>query len=231
MTVPPLVSSAATDIVRPLFGLQWTVRELADVNRAPQRSQAYLDEAERLSHTGSFGWDTGTGDIIWSKELYRIFEIDPAVTPTVDLALQFVHRDDRELVRHEIVDTAANKQEFHHECRMLMPDCTIKHVNVYARCLKYPSGDEEFIGALMDVTDARQAQVALQSVRAELAHVARVVVLGEMGASIVHEVNQPLGAIVISGYAGVRWLTRNPRRCSANHPRCHESERGGRPDS
>jgi signal transduction histidine kinase len=190
--------------------LQDRVHELADVNRALQRSQAYLDEAQRLSHTGSFGWDTGTGDIIWSKELYRIHEIDPAVKPTVELALRFVHPDDRELVRDEFVDTAVDKQEFHYECRMLMPDGAIKHVNVHARRVKYPSGDEEIIGALMDITAARQAQEALQSVRAELAHVARVVALGEMGASIAHEVNQPLGAIVISGYAGARWLTRNP---------------------
>jgi C4-dicarboxylate-specific signal transduction histidine kinase len=83
-------------------------------------------------------------------------------------------------------------------------------VNILARRVKYPSGDEEIIGALMDITAARQAQEALQSVRAELAHVSRVVALGEMGASIAHEVNQPLGAIVINGDAGMRWLTRNP---------------------
>ena len=202
--------AAADSLRRTRDELQDRVRELADVNRALQRSQAYLDEAQRLSHTGSFGWDTRTGAIIWSKELYRIYEIDPTVKPTVDLALQLVHPDDREFVRHEIVDTAADKQEFHYECRMLMPDGRIKHVNIHARRVKYPSGDEEIIGALMDITAARQAQEALQSVRAELAHVSRVVALGEMGASIAHEVNQPLGAIVINGDAGMRWLTRNP---------------------
>jgi signal transduction histidine kinase len=202
---------AAADLLRRTRDeLQDRVHELADVNQKLQRSQAYLEEAQRLSNTGSFGWDTSTGDMIWSKELYRIYEIDPKVKPTVDLALQFVHPDDREFVRHEIVDAAADRQEFYCECRVLMPDDTIKHVNVHARRVKYPSGDEEIIGALMDITAARQAQEALQSMRAELAHVARVVAFGAMGASIAHEVNQPLGAIVINGEAGVRWLTRDP---------------------
>jgi signal transduction histidine kinase len=202
--------AAADSLRRTRDELQYRVHELADVNQALQRSQAYLDEAQRLSQTGSFSWDTRTSDIIWSKELYRIYEIDPAVKPTVDLALRFVHPDDREFVRHEIGDAATDKQEFHYECRMLMPDDTVKYVNVHAHRAKYPSGDEEIIGALMDVTAARRAQEALQSVRSELAHVARVVAMGEMGASIAHEVNQPLGAIVINGDASLRWLTRNP---------------------
>jgi signal transduction histidine kinase len=198
--------SAADSLRRTRDELRGRVHELADVNQELQRSQAYLDEAQRLSHTGSFGWDTGTGNITWSKELYRIYEIDPEVKPTVDLALQFAHPGDWEIVRHEIAD----KQEFHGECRMLMSDGTIKHVNVHTRRVKYPSGDEEIIGALMDITAARQAQEALQSARAELAHVAGVVALGEMGASIAHEVNQPLGAIVTNGSACARWLSRNP---------------------
>jgi C4-dicarboxylate-specific signal transduction histidine kinase len=74
--------------------------------------------------------------------------------------------------------------------------------------VKYKSGEEEIVGALMDVTATRQAQEALRTALAELARVTRVTALGQISASIGHEVNQPLAAIAINASAGLRWLTR-----------------------
>jgi PAS domain S-box-containing protein len=175
---------------------------------ALRRSEAYLAEAQQLSQTGSFGWKVASGDIVWSKETYRIFGADETVKPTIDLVLQRVHPDDLELVQHEIDRAAQGGQDYEYEHRLLMPDGSTKHLHVRARRVKYKSGAEEIVGALMDVTATRKAQEALHMAQAELARAARVTALGQMSASIAHEVNQPLAAIATSAAASLRWLTR-----------------------
>ncbi|WP_323049115.1 ATP-binding protein [Caballeronia mineralivorans] len=175
---------------------------------ALRRSQAYLAEAQWLSHTGSFGWKIASGDIVWSKETYQIFGVGETVKPTIDLVLQRVHPDDRELVQHEIGRAALGGQDYEYEHRLLMPNGAIKHLTVRAHRVTYKSGEEEIVGALMDVTAAREAQEALHTAQAELARVTRVTALGQISASIAHEVNQPLAAIATNASASLRWLTR-----------------------
>jgi PAS domain S-box-containing protein len=190
------------------YGAGYDIEDQKRAEGALRRSEAYLAEAQRLSHTGSFGRAVTSGDIVWSKEMYRILEVDQAVKPTTDLVLQRVHPDDRELVRHEIHNVAQGERDYDYEFRLLPPSGMIKHLHVRAHRVNYESGGEEIIGALMDVTAIKEAQEALQMAQAELAHVARVTALGEMSASIAHEVNQPLSAIVVNGEASLRWLTR-----------------------
>ncbi len=214
---------AATDSLRRARDdLQAALEELAKLNKTLQaenaerkraegalrRSEAYLAEAQRLSHTGSFGRGVTSGDIAWSKEMYRILEIDEAVEPTSDLVLQRAYPDDRELVRHEIYNVEQREYDRDYEFRLLPPSGVIKHLHVRAHRVNHESGKAEVIGAVMDVTAIKEAQEALQTAQAELAHVARVTALGEMSASIAHEVNQPLSAIVVNGEASLRWLTR-----------------------
>ncbi|MFL9916294.1 ATP-binding protein [Paraburkholderia fungorum] len=175
---------------------------------ALRRSEAYLAEAQRLSHTGSFGWKVASGDMVWSKETYRIFGVDETVEPTIDLVLQRVHPDDRERVLHEIDRAARGEPAYDYELRLLMPNGAIKHLTVWAHRVEYESGEEELVGALTDVTTTRETQEALHTAQAELARVARVTALGQMSASIAHEVNQPLAAIATTAAAGLRWLTR-----------------------
>jgi C4-dicarboxylate-specific signal transduction histidine kinase len=91
-----------------------------------------------------------------------------------------------------------------------MPDGQIRHVHVVAHLAKDASGNEELLGALMDVTQAKKAQEALHAAQAELAHASRVATLGEISASIAHEVNQPLAAIVANGQACLRFLDHEP---------------------
>jgi C4-dicarboxylate-specific signal transduction histidine kinase len=173
------------------------------------RSQAYLTEAQRLSQTGSFGWKMASGDIVWSKQTYRIFEVAETVKPTIDLFLQRVHPEDREFVQREIDQATRDARDLDFECRLLMPSGAIKHLHVRAHHrAKNKSLEEEIVGALMDVTAERQAQEALQTAQAELARASRVTTFGEMGASIAHEVNQPLAAIVANANASLNWLTR-----------------------
>src|SRR5437870_3409759 len=103
---------------------------LAASRRAEQRSEAYLAEAQRLSHTGSFGWKVSTSEIIWSEETYRIFQYDKTTTPTVESVLQRVHPEDAALVKQTIERASQNGKDFDFEHRLLMPDGSVKYVHV-----------------------------------------------------------------------------------------------------
>jgi signal transduction histidine kinase len=173
----------------------WLTVARREAEAALRRSEGYLADAQRLSHTGSFGWKVASGDIVWSKETYRIFGVDETVKPTLDLVLQRVHPDDRELVLHEIDRAARREPEYDYDYRLLLPNGAIKHLTVRTHRAKYESGEEELVGALMDVTAMKEAQEALDTAQAELARAARVTALGQMSASIAHEVNQPLASI------------------------------------
>jgi PAS domain S-box-containing protein len=169
-----------------------------------------LADAQRLSRTGSVSFRVAAGEIVWSEEAARIFGNAWDIKPSVELVLQRVHPDDVALVQQEIDRARQGGQEFDVEHRLMMPDGTIKHVHVLAHLVKDESGSDEIVGALMDITATKQAQDALSRAQAELAHVTRVTALGELAASIAHEVNQPLAAIVVDGAAGLRWLDQQP---------------------
>src|SRR5438445_12409820 len=134
-----------------------------------QQSEAYLSEAQRLSHTGSFGWRVSTGEIIWSEETFRIFQYDRSTKPTAELALQRVHPEDAALVQQTIERASQDGKDFDHEYRLVMPDGSIKHLHVVAHAVKNDSrGDVSFVGAVMDVTAAKQSQQALEQAFREI---------------------------------------------------------------
>lgn len=138
-----------------------TQRKLAE--EALQRNEVYLAEAQRLSHTGSFGWHVVSGNIYWSEETYRIFELDPEIQPTWDLALERIHPEDRKLVR-EVIDSAAQgEKDFDCEHRLLLPDGSMKYVRILAHaspCIG--SNDVEYVGAITDITERKRAEQELQ---------------------------------------------------------------------
>jgi PAS domain S-box-containing protein len=127
-----------------------------------QQSEAYLSEAQRLSHTGSFGWRISSGEISWSEETFRIFEYDPTTKPTVALILQRVHPEDTALVRETIQCASQDGKDFDFEHRLLMPDGAVKHLHIVAHAERDKSGELEFIGAVMDVTVAKEAREKLR---------------------------------------------------------------------
>jgi PAS domain S-box-containing protein len=126
--------------------------------RAERRREAYLAEAQRLSHTGSFGWTVSTGEINWSEETFRIFQYDQTTIPTVELILQRVHPEDADMVKQTIDRASQDGRDFDHEYRLVMPDRSVKHVHVVAHASRDESGGIEFVGAVMDVTAAKQAE-------------------------------------------------------------------------
>ena len=167
--------------------------------------EAYLAEAQRLSHTGSFGWSAASG-FVWSDETFRIFELDRATAPTVEAIIQRTHPEDRERVRQFIERASRGGGDWDVEHRLLMPDGTVKSLHVVVHAVRHEAGVLSFVGAVMDVTAAKRAEEAVQAAQAELAHVARMTTLGELTAWIAHEVNQPLAGIVTNGTACLQWL-------------------------
>src|ERR1700722_8678025 len=123
-----------------------------------QLSEAFLAEGQSLSHTGSFGWSVANGEIYWSAETYKIFEQNPAVKPTLEMVLRQTHPDDRDLVQQTLDRTSEARSDFELEHRLLMPNGSVKHLHVSARALTNSSGDLEFVGAVTDVTAAKQAE-------------------------------------------------------------------------
>jgi len=123
-----------------------------------QESEAYLSETQRLSHTGSFGWKVSTGEIIWTDETFRIFEIDRTTKPTVELILQRVHPEDASLVKQTIERASQDGKDFDHEYRLVMPDRSVKYVHVVAHALSEESESIEFVGAVMDITSAKESE-------------------------------------------------------------------------
>jgi signal transduction histidine kinase len=175
-----------------------------------KQSEAYLSEAQQLSHTGSFGWQAATGKIRWSDETFRIFDYAPGTTPTLDLVLQRTHPEDIALVRQTVEQAAKDGSDFDFEHRLLMPDESVKYLHVVAHVTRTRLGAYEFIGAIMDITASKRGEEALRQAQAELAHVTRRTTMGELAASIAHEVNQPLAGIVMNGNASLRWLAGTP---------------------
>jgi predicted ATPase/signal transduction histidine kinase/GAF domain-containing protein len=159
---PHAFTSARIAVLRLLASQAAISLENARLYADLQHAEAYLAEAQRLSHTGSFGWNVSSGEIFWSEESFRIFGYGPTTKPTVETALNRVHPDDVALVQ-QVIDRAANdKQDFDFEHRLLMPDESVKHVHVVSHPVTDEPGKLQFVGALMDITARKQAQAALE---------------------------------------------------------------------
>jgi formate hydrogenlyase transcriptional activator len=128
------------------------------VTQELRRREAYLAEAQRLSHTGSFGWRPDDGEVVWSDETYRIFEYDSTLKPTPDAFMQRVHPQDRALVQ-QVTDRASQTgADFELEYRLLLADGRVKDVHAIAHAVQNSSGDREFIGAVTDITERKTTE-------------------------------------------------------------------------
>ena len=167
---------------------------------------------QRLSLTGSFIWNVSNGRHLWSAETYRIFEYDPATDVTMQLIVDRVLQDAPQLI--QALELAARGKGFDIQCRARMPSGALKHLHIVAHGSRDQEGRLECIGAVRDVTQYRLAEETLGRVRSELAHVSRITTLGELTASIAHEVNQPITAIVANATTGMRFLSADPPNVS-----------------
>ncbi len=174
----------------------------------------YLAEAQRLSQTGSFGWDISSGEIRWSDETFRIFECERSIQPTVQLVIDRTHPDDRIQVRETIDRAAAGLPRYTIEHRLIMPDGRVKYVRVVAHRLAQGDPNRlDFVGAVSDITERKRAEQERQTLRQleqEIARINRVSMMGELAASLAHEVKQPIAGIAINAQACSNWLERAP---------------------
>jgi PAS domain S-box-containing protein len=193
-------------------GLSIYWREITERKRAEaelRRSEAYLAEGQRLTRTGSWGWNVSTGEVFWSEEQFRIFGFDPkGLPPSLSMALELIHPDDRPAVQQALDKAVRETGDYEWDCRIVASDGTIKHVHATAHPVLESGKLVEYIGTTMDVTERKHSEEALRRAQAELTHAARVSSMGALTASIAHEISQPLAALVSNGDACRRWLER-----------------------
>src|ERR1700682_903499 len=192
--------------------------ELSRSAAALRRSEAYLAEAQQLSHTGSFGWNLYSGEIYWSDETYRMVGIDRSTKPTFELVYERVHPDDRALVQQTLDCAFRDGTDVDFEHRFLMPDGSVKYVRVLAQAVRDQSGNLEYIGAGMDVTEQHQARAVLEEdiarrKRTEAAEAANRA-KDEFLANVSHEIRTPMNAILgMTELALDTPLTEEQRQC------------------
>jgi transcriptional regulator with PAS, ATPase and Fis domain len=163
-----------------LIGNTLDISEQENAAQELRRREAYLAEAQKVSHTGSFGWDVSTGEIYWSDETFRIFEVDPKIKITIELIVQRTHPNDRQALRQIIERASCDRTEFALEHRLLMPDGSIKYLQV----IGCPSTDEarcsEFVGAVTDITERKRAETLLAGEKRVLEMIATGIPLKEI---------------------------------------------------
>jgi PAS domain S-box-containing protein len=176
------------------------------------RTERYLAEGQRLSHTGSWAENKITGEVFWSDEMFRIFAYEPGTPITFQRIIEDrVHPDDRAAFVQTAETTMREKRDIDLEHRIVFPDGSIRFHHVVAHPVVNAAGEVvEIFGTTMDITDRTMAMESARLAQMELAHVTRLTTMGELVASIAHEVNQPLGAIVTNGSASLRWLDAEP---------------------
>jgi PAS domain S-box-containing protein len=185
--------------------------QLTERRRAEEelrRSEAYLAEGQRISHTGSWGWNVATGELFWSREHFRICGFDPETAkPSYPMFLERIHPKDRLFVEQTVDRAVRERSDLEMDYRIVLTDGSTRYLQSLGHPVIRESGDlVEFVGTVMDVTERKRAEEALREARAELAQVTRLMTMGELTASIAHEINQPLTAVVTSANACQRWL-------------------------
>jgi PAS domain S-box-containing protein len=199
------------------------VVRLQELYRELQRRQTYLAEAQKLSHTGSFGWEVssslagvpGMGEIrYWSKECYRVLGFDPRKeVPRFETLLAHVYLDDQARTTEELEKARREKAEFDFDFRIVHPGGEIRDIHTIGHPVFSLSGDlVEFVGTVIDVTERKRAEEErerLRQVQADLAHLSRVTTMGELTASLAHEIRQPITAAATDAKTCLRWLGRD----------------------
>ena len=189
------------------------ITERKRFEEALRRSQSYLAEAQRLSHTGTTVVDA-RGAIYLSEESYRIWGLDPLQgLPSRETLLQRIHPDDRKRVDAETQAAVADKRDYVLEFRIIRSDGTIRHLEATGHPLLSADGNVEILGTHVDITDRKRAQEEherLRQLEADLAHVNRLSIMGELAASLAHEILHPIATARNNARAGMRYLEMNP---------------------
>jgi PAS domain S-box-containing protein len=181
---------------------------------ARQRSESYLAEAQRITHTGSWVWRVaGKEALHLSEEWYRIYGFDPKHgMPDREQRLERIHPDDRAKYLATIDQAVATTSDYDIEFRLLLPGGTVKYIHSVGHPVLDTSGNlVQFVGSTTDITERKRSEEALRQAEADLAYMNRVTTMSELAASLAHEIKQPIAAAVTDANTCLRWLTReNP---------------------
>ena len=190
--------------------LKQEIDERRQTENKLRRSEAFLAETQQISQTGSLSWRVPSDEIVWSEQVYQIFEFEQGSPVTLERIATRVHPEDVPLLFDMIGRARNSSSSFEYEHRLLMPDRSVKFVHLVAHATWDRDDGLEYVGAVQDVTQRRLSEHALDKARSELAHVSRVTTVGALTASIAHEVNQPLSGIITNASTCLRMLAADP---------------------
>jgi len=209
----PVVEGEA---LKGFLGTAMDITEQERLTEELERQQAYLAEAQKLTHTASWAWRVSDRSAVHlSGELYRIYGFDPAEGElTWEEYFERIHPEDRLKWTGTVERAIVEKADYDQEFRILFPNGKVKWIHSVGHPVLSDTGDlEQFVGSSTDITElksAEQERERLRQLEADLAHTNRVSTLGEMAASLSHEIKQPIAAAITSANSCIEWLAHEP---------------------
>jgi PAS domain S-box-containing protein len=203
------------EILKGFIGTEIDITEQELLTQELERRQAYLAEAQKLTHTGSWAWRVSDRSAVHlSGELYRIYGVNPAEGTHWEKRVERVHPDDRDKWRDTIERAIQERSDYDFEFRIIWPNGMVKWIHSVGHPVFSAAGDlEQFVGSSTDITELKsteQERERLRQLEADLAHTNRVSTLGEMAASLAHEIKQPIAAAITSANSCIEWLAHEP---------------------
>jgi signal transduction histidine kinase/ligand-binding sensor domain-containing protein len=186
--------------------LEAQIAENASLYSELQRSETYLVQGQGISHTGTYGRNVASGETYWSEEFYKILELDRSVKPALELVFERMHPEDRVRVQQTVEVATNQRMDFDTEFRLLMPDGSVKYLHAVVKAVEHASGELEFVGAVQDITESTRAEEALRQAQDDLARINRVTTMGELTASLAHEISQPISGAMTNANVCLRRL-------------------------
>jgi PAS domain S-box-containing protein len=192
------------------YGLLTDIDDWKRTENELRRSETFLMTGQRISQTGTFSWLVDSDKLTFSDELLRIFEFDDDDIITVEKVLGRIHPDDAALQRERIAAVRNGVPSTEYEVRLVTPASGVKYVRIIGQVIEHKDGRREDLGAVQDVTQRRLAEEASDRLRTELVRATGFMSLGQMSASIAHEVNQPLSGVITNASTCLRLLSADP---------------------
>jgi PAS domain S-box-containing protein len=205
----------AQGIIQRWYVAATDIEDLKQAEQKLRQSEAYLAEAQRLSHTGSWAWTPATGEIrYWSEECFRLLGFDPhAGLPRFESLIERIHPEDQVRTMESIERGLRERAMYELDYRIIHPSGAIRDIHTVGHPVLSPAGELlESVGTVIDVTERKRAEEErerLRQAQADLARVSRLTTMGKLTASLAHEVNQPIAAAVANASACLRWLMRD----------------------